>query len=173
VLANSKCYAGNLMQTAKTRLTKLQKDIQEAIGQQRRQAAIEISGLRSRLESMPEFSRLSSQKQLETIKPFETVLHRIGDEPLIAVIRDSQRRFVEVTYPRILAELTKPPVVIEDETIKGGDASVTAGTIVSARSLSVNFSKPMITTAYEADDYAKAIKAAIVAEIDKGNRIQV
>ena len=47
------------------------------------------------------------------------------------------------------------------------------GKIVAARSLAVNFSKPMITTEYEADDYAKAVKAAIVAEIDKGNRIQV
>ncbi len=173
LLANPKCYVGNAMQAAKTRLTKLQKDVQEAVEEQRTKAATEISNLRTRLESMPEFARLSPEKQLETTKPFETVLHRIGDEPLIAVIRDSQRRFVEVTYPKLLADLTRPAVVIEDGKDKGGDPPVIVGKIVAARSLAVNFSKPMITTEYEADDYAKAVKAAIVAEIDKGNRVQI
>jgi energy-coupling factor transporter ATP-binding protein EcfA2 len=173
LLANPKCYVGNAMQSVKTRLTKLQKDVQETVEQQRQLAAAEVSDLRTRVESMPEFARLSPEQQLVTVKPFEARLHRIGEDVLIAVIRDSQRRFVEKTYPQILSDLTKPIGVIENETSKGGDAPVTAGPIVSAKSLAVNYSKPMITTAYEADDYAKAIKAAIIAEIDKGNRVQV
>lgn len=173
LLANSKCYVGNTMQSAKLMLSKLQKDVQEQVEQERNDVALEISGLRTKLESLSEFSRMSSEKQRETVKPFETLLHRIGDEPLIAVIRDLRRSFVDVKYPRILEDLTQSEVVIEPPVVGGDAPPPVVSRIVGARSLTVNYTKAMITTEYEAEQYAAALKAAVIAELDKGNRIQV
>jgi len=173
LLGQAKCYVGNTMQSAKAALTKLLKDVQEKVEQERQEAAMEISSLRTKLESLPEFSKLKPDQQLETVQPFETVITRIGEEPLIAVIRDVRRRFVEKTYPAILEKLTQPPVVIEDSKAGGGDPIPPAGKIIGAKTLTVKFNKPMVTTEYEAEEYIAALKTAIIEELDKGNRIQV
>ncbi|HQZ66590.1 MAG TPA: hypothetical protein PLY87_15975, partial [Planctomycetaceae bacterium] len=75
--------------------------------------------------------------------------------------------------PAILEKLTQPPVVIEDSKAGGGDPIAPAGKIIGAKTLTVKFNKPMVTTEYEAEEYAAALKAAIIAELKKGNRIQV
>jgi hypothetical protein len=108
---------------------------------------------------------------------------------LIAVIRDTLRRFEEAEYQRLLSKMTawtqpvpKPPLD------QNGDSKInkpTAGTqktefkpepqieYIPSRSVRVNFDKAWLADASDVDSYLDAMREALLAEINKGKRIQI
>jgi hypothetical protein len=131
---------------------------------------------------MSEFSTLSVEQQEKIISPFDDVIKQISDQQLIAVIRDKSRIFEESEYNRLLSQLsdwtTTPPS--SDKTRELSHANNGTFTTIELRieyvpskSIRVAFEKAWLADETDVDNYLKSMREALLAEIQKGKRIQL
>ena len=196
------CYKGNKMQQLKTVTDALQQQIKEKLASEIEKAAQEVTELKDRLCGMSEFAALKPDQQKEITAPFDAFCRTIAANKLIAVIRDNLRRFEENDYKKLLTSMAQmaqpapepPPLPVKP------DKSRTAGKngkddknvrepepepapapapkplpveYVNSRSISVPFGKAWLADKSDVDSYVESMRQAMLAEIEKGKRIQI
>jgi len=142
---------------------------------------------------MAEFAALTPDQQQQLTQPFETFAAAIAQQKLIAVIRDTLRQFEETEYPQLLSRMTTwaqpaPAPAKDRETpdttlpisYSGASASSTKITVtepkieyVSSKFVPVPFDKAWLADEADVDRYLAAMRAALLAEIQSGKRIQI
>ena len=181
ILDNPKCFAGNLMQEAKSLMDGLRSSITERLMEEKKKASETVQSLQSRLCSMDEYMALSSDQQQDLSACFNLFLHSLDRQTLIAVIRDQLRRFEDEIYPDLL---TKVSAWSQPEPVTAGVAAETALNktkqlperkieYVAARSLQVAFDKAWLAEEKDVDRYIAALKESIMKEIANGKRVQI
>ena len=111
-LTDPECFKGNRMQQVKTQVEALQEKISAQIEAEITKVKETVGALKGRLCGMAEFSALSGEQQEQITRPFNEFSTAIERQKLIAVIRDSLRRFEESDYQRQLSQMTawaQPP----------------------------------------------------------------
>jgi len=179
VLVNPECFKGNRMQQVKMTVDTLQAKLAQEIDKEISAARSSATALKERLQATDEFALLSPDQQSQLIKPFESFIETIQRQKLIAVIRDTLRRFEEHEYTKLLAQMSawaqpesKTPTNIGSKT---NDATHTKPPIkmVLSRSIQVTFDKPYLADESDVDRYLDSMREALLKEIREGKRIQI
>ena len=107
-------------------------------------------------------------------------------QTLIAVIRDTLRRFEETEYPQLLSRISAwsqvkaKPADSGPDDYKSSPTPKTATTTaeprieyVTSRSVRVSFDKPWLADESDVERYLDSMRKALLVEIKKGKRIQI
>ena len=136
-----------------------------------------VAALKDRLAGMAEFSALNAGQREQILRPFDEFSASIGSGKLIAVIRDSLRRFDENDYRRQLSQMAAwaqpAPAPGPDENPTPTPAPEPRIEYVSGRAVTVSFGKAWLADECDVDRYVEAVREALLGEIRKGRRIQV
>lgn len=188
-LNDPQCFKGNCMQQVKAQVETLQEKITAQIESEIAIAKNTVAALKGRLCAMAEFGALNGEQQEQIIRPFNEFNAAIERQKLIAVIRDTLRRFEENDYQLQLSKMTawaqpaptpKPaPEPDTTATPDGGTKSITPAKnepcieYVPCRTVKVSFEKAWLADEADVDRYLEAMREALLEEIRKGKRIQI
>ena len=179
VLVSPECFRGNRMQQVKVSVDSLQAKLARQIEREISAAKSSVTALQERLQAMDEFAALSSDQQSQLIKPFESFFETIQRQKLIAVIRDTLRRFEEQEYTKLLAQMSgwaqpaaKTPTNTGPETNEAARAKPPVK-MVLGRSILVTFDKPYLANESDVNRYLDSMREALLKEIREGKRIQI
>ena len=176
-LGATDCFKGNRMQEVKILLEKMQKRVTAQVESEKAKAKDAVAVLKDRLSGMTEFGVLNGEQQESIIRPFKEFDHAIENQTLIAVIRESLRRFEEISYQNQLSQVANwaqsdsntEPGKTDDPATK----SEPRIEYVPSRSVKVAFDKAWLADEADVDSYLKSMREALLNEIRKGKRIQV
>jgi len=180
ILDDPACYKGNGMQEVKSRLERLKTAIEERVKAEARIATAAIANLRERIAGTDDYQKLPEDRRAEIGRAFESKQSEIQGQRLIAVIRDSLRRFEDEEYPRLLASIESVPETEKKLVFYGAPVSKDkpqvaepAPRIIAARTIRVAFDKPWLVEEADVERYLEAMRQALLIEIRKGKRIQI
>lgn len=188
-LTDPECFKGNRMQLVKTQVETLQEKITAQVEAEIAKAKETVAALKGRLCGMAEFGALNGEQQELITRPFNEFTAAFERQKLIAVIRDTLRRFEESDYQRQLSQLTawaQPAPTPKPAPETGGTATPDEGAkttppakpeprieYVPSRSVKVLFEKAWLADETDVDRYLKSMREALLEEIRKGKRIQI
>ncbi|MBM3423463.1 MAG: BREX system P-loop protein BrxC [Chlorobi bacterium] len=188
-LTDQECFKGNRMQQVKTQVETLQEKINTQIDAEIAKARETVAALKVRLCSMAEFSALNDAQQEQVTRPFNEFNAAIERQKLIAVIRDTLRRFEERDYQLLLSRLTAlgqsstvaetPPKIRNSEDVsKENSETEKTPTLhiveyIPSRAVRVNFDKAWLANETDVDLYLESMRQALLDEIRQGKRIQI
>lgn len=188
-LTDPECFKGNCMQQVKTQVETLQERVTAQIEAEIAKAKETVAALKGRLCGMAEFGALNSEQQEKINRPFNEFNAAIERRKLIAVIRDTLRRFEESDYQRQLSQLTtlaQSAPTCKHAPEPGGTAPTDEGAkptppakpeprieYVPSRSVKVSFDKAWLANEADVDRYLESMRKALLEEIRKGKRIQI
>lgn len=182
-LADPNCYKGNRLQQVKAILDVLQQKIAVQRTNEFETAKSSIDALEVKLRGMVEFARLTAEQQTQIVSKCERVRQGLAEQKRIAMIRDQARRFEDVEYPGLIAQIDQWSRPVE---AGANTATATAGTttgssttsaplpkIVQSRSITVKFDKALLVDEADLDRYLKALRQEWLKEIQAGKKVQV
>ena len=174
-LGDAECFKGNRMQQVKSLSDILQEKVKSRVATEVITAKEAVGALKARLCSMAEFTALSPEQQEQVTRPFNEFAQSIEQQKLIAVIRDTLRRFEETDYQHLLFQMTSWAQPAPKQKSKAGAATKPALPIeyVSSRSLKVTFDKAWLADDADVDRYLASMREALLAEIRNGKRVQI
>ena len=188
-LTDPECFKGNRMPQVKTQVEILQGKVTAQIEAEIAKAKERVDALKGRLCGMAEFSVLNGEQQEQVTRPFNEFNSGLERQQLIAVIRDTLRRFEESDYQRLLSKMTswaQPAPTPESAPEPGQPAPSDEGTkptppvkpeprieYVPSRSVKVSFDKAWLADETDVERYLKSMREALLDEIRKGKRIQI
>lgn len=188
-LDDPECFKGNRMQQVKTQVETLQEKVTAQIEAEIAKAKETVAALKGRLCGMTEFSALNGEQQEQITRPFNEFNVAIERQKLIAVIRDTLRRFEESDYQRLLSQMTswaQPAPTPEPAPEPGETTKPDEGTkptppakpeprieYVPSRSVKVSFDKAWLADETDVARYLESMREALLDEIRKGKRIQI
>lgn len=168
ILNDPECFNGSLMQQAKRLLDVLSEKISLQIKSEITKAEDAVNVLKKRLSSMEEFAKLSEKQKEEIRQPFMEFSGTIQQQKYISAIREMARSFEENEYQRLLGQVT-----LWTQPVNKSETQKTKIEYVSSRAIKVPFEKAWIADEKDVDNYIKAMRKALLAEINKGKRIQI
>ena len=169
-LSDPECFKGNRMQQLKAQVETLQEKIATQVEAEIIKARKTIDTLKDRLGNMTEFSALNGEQQEQITRHFNELAANIDRQKLIAVIRDTLRRFEENDYPQLLAQLSGQ----QKEQKHSGIAEKTIhNPLITLHSLKVPFSAAWLANETDVDRYLESMRKTLLDEIHKGKRIQI
>lgn len=189
-LADPECFRGNRMQQVKTLVDTLQEKVKAKIDAEIDKAKDSVNTLKNRLYAIPEFSALSSEKQVQINKQFGYFIESLEGQKIIAVIRDTSRRFEETEYPKLLEQVSGQWASGSgQEKVGSGQEGVGSGQwivdskleaisnqkskIKNLRTIPVTFDKAWLADESDVDRYLESMREALLSEIRKGKKIQI
>lgn len=187
-LTDPECFKGNRIQQLKAQLEALQDKVNAQLDAEIAHAKESVVALKQRLCGMPEFGALSDEQQEQITRPFQEFTVSIERQKLIAVIRDTLRRFEESDYQGLLSQMTawaQPAPVPKAETEKDDTekpercpqtpTSKPEPNIeyIPSRAVRVTFEKAWLADEQDVERYLESMREALLAEIRKGKRIQI
>lgn len=188
-LTDPECFKGNRMQQVKTQVETLQGKVAAQIEAEIAKAKETVAALKGRLCGMAEFDVLNGEQKEQVTRPFNEFNSGLERQQLIAVIRDTLRRFEESDYQRLLSKMTswaQPAPTPESAPEPGQPAPSDEGTkptppvkpeprieYVPSRSVKVSFDKAWLADETDVERYLKSMREALLDEIRKGKRIQI
>ncbi len=188
-LSDPECFKGNRMQQVKTQVETLQGKVTAQIDAEIAKAKETVASLKGRICGMAEFGALNGEQQAQITRPFNEFDSGIERQKLIAVIRDTLRRFEESDYQRLLSQMAswaQPTPTPEPAPESGQPATPDEGTkptppakpeprieYVPSRSVKVSFDKAWLADETDVERYLESMRKALLDEIRKGKRIQI
>ncbi len=198
-LTDPECFRGNRMQEIKGLVDTLAGAVNARIEAEIQKAGDAVSALKERLCGMAEFGALTPEQQAEIVGPFDLFPEKVQNQELIAVVRDTLRRFEETDYQRLVSQVVEwaeagrvepVPVSIKGEKTGEGEDFGSAGKreekgeekekkplprveSVPIREVRVSFDKAWIADEADVEKYVEAMRDALLAEIGKGRRIHI
>lgn len=186
-LADPECFKGNRMQQVKVLVDTLKGKVTAQILAEIAQAREAAQVLKERLFGMPEFSALLPEQQEQIALSFNEFAQSVECQKLIAVIRDTLRRFEESDYQRLLSKIaSKTQPTPQEKTDHSNQTSIPHSEIdvkpviqeprieyVPSRSVRISFNKAWLADESDVDLYLNSMREALLAEIRNGKRIQI
>jgi hypothetical protein len=176
-LSDPECFKGNRMQHLKNQIDALREMVAAQVEIEIVLAKENVEALQSRLCSMPEFSALSNNQKDQINQKFSEFVSTVERQKLIAVIRDTQRRFEENEYPRLLALLSEQKTAADSGKKSQGSSGIVNPIIhdpfVAITSLRVPFDSAWLADEATVERYLESMRRTLLEEIRKGKRIQI
>jgi hypothetical protein len=184
ILADPDCFKGNRMQQAKILIDTLHDKINKQIEAEVANAHVAINTLKERLCGMSEFDSLSSEQQSQITRTFDEISNSVDHQKLIAVIRDTLRRFEESDYQRLLSQLTSWAQPVPKQSTPNSSITQTNSQnkpaqpnnsiqYIPIRSIKVNLEKAWLANESDVEQYLESMRKALISEIREGKRIQI
>lgn len=186
-LTDQDCFKGARMQQMRTLVESLSRKIEDKVKNEIVRAKQMMAALQDRLGSMDEFGELSDEQQAQIVSRFSETVSHIENCKLIAVIRDTLRRFEEFDYPQLLSQITswtqpkptdEPDGTTPQDGMKDGKREPRTGRelhieYVTIRAVNTQFDKAWLADGTDVEHYLESLRTALLAEIHKGKRIQI
>ena len=187
-LADARIYQGNKIQLISQQLDALKTKLKQLHTQELEQAVAKIEQLGQKLRQSPEFAQLNNAQQQELMQAFEQSIAQLGQQQLIAVIRDNCRTFEEKTFAQLADKLhdwLQPkaeivaPLPSHQQAKTASDTKVAENKVsyvkpsIASRDIKVNFAKAWLVDESDVDHYLKAMREALLNEINTGKRINL
>jgi len=192
-LTDPECFKGNRMQQVKTQVETLQEKVTAQIEAEIAKAKETVAALKGRLCGMAEFGALNGEQQEQVTRPFNEFNAAIERQKLIAVIRDTLRRFEESGYQRILEKIYKTtehreinpddgreqttklenkknPVLSTSYEVRESSSSVSS---VYSVVKNIPFESAWLADETDVERYLESMREALLDEIRKGKRVQI
>ncbi|MCP4164415.1 MAG: BREX system P-loop protein BrxC [Chloroflexi bacterium] len=182
ILHDPACVRSNRMAQVKSLLHGLQGKVESQLAAEKEEAGWALDERWQRLAGMAEFDDLTPERQSQLLQPFEERKRDIERQTLIAVIRDSIRRFDDNEYQNLLGKMTlwaQPALEITPEDgveATEGDSSALRDKpveVVPRSSIVVPFTKVWLADEADVDAYVEALKQALMQAIAEGKRVQI
>ena len=180
------CFKGNSMQQVKLLLETLEEKVNIQIKAEITKAKEKVVALRNRFCGMAEFSILNKKQQAQLTRVFDELNAAVERQILIAVIRDTLRRFEENDYPLVLSQMTAwaQPTSKYEQTLESDIPDVGKKSpppvnvepdieFVSSREVKVSFEKAWLADENDVNRYLESMRESLLKEIRKGKRIQI
>lgn len=171
ILADSACFRNNAMQQVKTLVNTLRTEIDSLVQQERDQAIAETKQLQQRMRNAAGYSGLTPEQIERLDQSFTTLRREIKQQTLVAVIRETLRRFEQQEYRQLLTQITTWAREKQPNTEPA--VAETPVEYVSRNTLTVNFSRPYLATEADVEEYLTELKTALLEAIKEGKRIQI
>ncbi|MDR0881102.1 MAG: BREX system P-loop protein BrxC [Candidatus Adiutrix sp.] len=160
-LTDPECFKGHRIQQMKANLDALQQKVADQVELEITRVREAVMALKGRLAGLAEFKSLNSEQQARITGPFDGFTADVEKQKLIAVIRDTLRRFEENDYQSQLSQMTttnktEPPI----EYVPGS-------------SVRVAFDKAWLADARDVERYLECLRKALLEEIGKGKRVRI
>lgn len=183
VLSEPTIYKGSAIQSLKLNLDLLKQKLSALVEDEKGKAYKTIDSLKVKLSSYEQFSQLEDAKADQLLETFAVVKQEINDGVLVAVIRDRVRRFDDDDFQRLIDQLLalvrsqKPEEAPTTGGQGGGNDAPSElpkpSETVSARDISVSFSKPELQNEYDIDSYLEQYRSALIEAIQSGKKVRV
>ena len=174
VLNDSKCYAGSAMKDVKSTLESLKKKIEARATEVKATVEAAVNEKATRLKSIPGYETLPDDCKSKIDETISNAVSYIKDQPLIAVVRESGRRFEEDTYQQLLEKVDRKinaPNAASDATDPSPKPEPQPAIPLSG--VKVDYGQPWLTTESEVDAYTEKLTEAMKQAIKDGKRIQL
>lgn len=177
-LDDPNCFKGNKILQIKSLTESLQSQIKTQLAQETKEATSRFITMQEKIKSMDEFNMLTKEQQIQLTSPFEQQISNIENEKLIAVIRETLRRFEENEYQRLLAkmvDMANPPPQPETTATKDqvADDLKPQTEYILNKKININFSKAWIASEEDLEQYINKLREAYLKEIRAGKRINI
>ncbi|MBK7436562.1 MAG: hypothetical protein IPI77_07050 [Saprospiraceae bacterium] len=173
VAESSAPYKGTLMQEAKAALELIHKEEAAQQKLERKTATEAIQQSIDKLKSFVDFAKLDTKQQDEIIAPFERVINEIEQERFIGNIPTKANNATTDLYQKQL-ELTvrwaNPPKTDEPDSNEPAKPKIV---FVRKDSVKINFTKPVLETKQEVEEYLAALKEQYLRIFDEDKRISL
>ncbi len=162
LLADEKVYIGGKLKDAKAKLGLLEDQLKHVLKSEKDKALTEIKPLSESLQ-VKAIGQREMLDKIETV--YQRVISLILQETMIPMIASHKTQFVDHIYLDLLNEIdiVQAPV--------GADKP--RSRIINAKNLKPRFSKEIIESDADLDEYLQSLKQAFLTELGKGNRIKV
>jgi len=168
-LLDPECFKGNRMQAMKTMLESLQARMETLLNAERQAARDKVAQLHDRLTSIREFAQLAAADRNCINEGFELINETLSTQTLIAVIRETARRFEEVHYTEYLAKVSAVGIEHPETGYEGQTPPSTPP--IPLRSLHVNYPRALISQETEVEEYLAALREGLMLAIQNGKKI--
>ena len=171
ILSDPACFKSTRMQQLKTLTDAVENEIAAAVKLASGTAVKAVKASEERLKSMDEYAKLSDAQKAELVGSFSECCKRIEGSGLIAVIRDTLRRFEDEEYQALLARMCRwaaPKSVPGDQ-----EAHEEPVEYIAARSIKVPFDKAWLADEADVERYLEATRKAYLDAVKSGKRIQI
>ncbi|MBC8316504.1 MAG: BREX system P-loop protein BrxC [Desulfobulbaceae bacterium] len=183
ILADKKCFQGNKMQQLKNLVDKLKEEVATLIEETKKQAEEAVQRLKDELTGMEDYQQLDISRQDELLRSFTVFEQNLQHQKIIAVIRESVRKFKENEYLQLLSrkdgwiqeQLKKdePTQYLKEDTGSKKETREAKIEYVSSKNIAVIFNKTLLTNEQDVESYLQALREAYLSEIQNGKRVQI
>lgn len=173
ILGDSECFNGGKIPRLKTLTDQVEAAIAAALKAARDAACLDLAKLEERLKSMDEFSLLTGENQGLLLAPFDSIRQQVGQASLVAVIRDTIRRFEDQAYQALLGRMCDLARPAPTGAPAPGGVREPSVEYVAAKSISVPFGKAWLASKEDVAQYLAAAKTAYQEAIQSGKRIRI
>jgi energy-coupling factor transporter ATP-binding protein EcfA2 len=180
ILDNPACFRTQQMSDAKSLTEVLEDKLKRKLKTIKGSYTDDIKSMKAKLEGMAEFEHLSADRKREVEDKFVSIMRLVDRSDQIAMINDQFSTFRDSTYPTLIGNiqewgnLREPPKPYNP---RPGDPlnikKPTPKKIVPAREVKVQFKKALLYDEKDVEEYVQSLTKALLAELEKGNNIQV
>jgi hypothetical protein len=171
IMADPECFKGPRMQQLKILTDRVEKEIAESVKTESDEAVKSIVSMQDRMQSMDEFARLNADQKSQLALVFANCRKQVENAKLMAVIRDTVRRFEEKEYQALLARMNRWATPVEAE--KDGRVKEGSNLYMAVRTIAVPFDKAWLADEADVERYLVAMREVLLAEVRSGKRIQI
>lgn len=167
VIEHPKPFTGDIIKDAKAAKDELQHRVSQLIEEERAMTRTEIDAAKQRVETHADFASLDDSLKREMIKPFEEELRKLNEQRYIANMRVTRNTGIDKMLRKQLEmvnELSHPPKENEEK-IKVNYLSV--------KNVKFHFPKTELQDADDVENYAQALKKALMVLISQNKRISL
>lgn len=191
-LVDPNIYRGKAIQTLVANIQSLQAKLDAAIQSEKAAATTKIESLESKLTQYEGYTTLNTEQKEQLKNQFEAVKQQIGDEVLIAMVRDAANNFENQQYAALLEQMLnwnapEPEPVPEEKPADKPGESVACGAqvpinpypskpkteIVGTKELLVTFDKPLLETEADVEAYLESYRKTLLATVKQGKKVRV
>ena len=170
VVDDPRCYLSGQIPDARKAANRLSQEAQDALGRLREKVASELADTKASFEQAYSADGVSPEALDAFEGIFEAASSRLASETSPAAIRGFVEAFKAQEMGRIISLLTPPPHVDPDD--GGGETTEPPKRLVLMSSLrATGYSKPMVEDEADVDAYLAALKAEIMAALERGDII--
>ena len=186
-LLEPEVYKGNQIQQLNELTVEVKNQLDALIKLERQTALNNLDALESKLSGFDEFKSLSADQQSQLIQPFKQANQQLGDQTLIAAIRDEMYRFENTTYSSLITQMSawNAPAPVTNQPPTGNypkprettphpvaEEPVTPLSI-SINRIKVDYAKPWLKNESDVDKYIEEYKQVLLEAIKAGKQVQL
>lgn len=172
ILMDPNCFRGNRMNAVKDLHESLEGRIQRQLKRMIDEKDKALVDLKTKLQTMPTFGELDDERRVEVEEKFTRAQKNMRDTSQIAELNDQFSRFKDETYPSLVVE------VQEWGMVRSPEGPYPAKEKPARRhkpigKVDVRYTKPMLTTSEDVDEYIELLRKALLDELAKEHDILV
>jgi len=168
ILESDDCYKGEKIRAAKEIHASLKKKLEAKLNALRAAKKEAIDTLKSKIETMDKYQGLSEPERAPFISSFDQARTHLDAVSSIPVLESDYGRFESSTYVGLLSKLESFGAKDDNK-----EDNTPKTEIVPVTRVRVSYSKALLGTADDVDEYIGEYKEALMNEINSGKKVQV